>query len=697
MKPRTLSRLAWSIGTFSIALMISALVLMFVDRHVTLPAGAPDAGWNFSNVLNGAVNIAVPAIGLLLASRRPEHPIGWMFLAAGFTLGIGAFGLAYGVAALVAHPGSLPAGLALAWLGNWVSFIPLGVLAFLFLLFPTGHLRTPRWRPVARFMAGAFALLTAFILIYATAAWRHPFKQFSGGGPSGFLFVVLLAGALGASLVAIVVRFRGSVGDERLQLKWFATSAVLVVATFFASFFSNSSSTPPLLSVLQSLAFVLLWTAIGIAVLKYRLYEIDVVISRAVVYGSLAVFITLVYAGLVIGVGSLVGNRRNPLLSAIAAALVAVAFQPVRQRAGRLANRVVYGKRATPYEVLSDFAGRIAGTYSSEDVLPRMAQIVAAGTGAERVVVWLRVGNEFRAEAASDGSPEVAVLPVEGGASPSLPPGEVGVPVTQNGELLGTISIRMPRGEVLTSAGERLVSDVASQAGLVLRNVRLIEELRASRQRIVAAQDQERRKLERNIHDGAQQQLVALAVKANLAQSLARKDPERAEEMLSQLKVDAQDALENLRDLARGIYPPLLADQGLVAALIAQARKSPVPVTVEADGIGRFPQDAEAAVYFCTLEALQNVAKYAQASGATIHLSRTDGQLEFEVADDGVGFDQTARGYGTGTQGMADRLAALGGRLVVTSSPGAGTKVRGRVPATTSDPGHAPAHPARAG
>jgi len=680
MKPRTASRVAWSIGTFSIALMISALVLMFIDRHVALPEGAAGARWNFSNVLNVAVNIAVPAIGLLLASRRPEHPIGWMFLAAGFTLGIGAFGLAYGVTGLLVHPGSLPAGRALVWLGSWVGFIPLGVLAFLFLLFPTGHLRTPRWRPVARFMAGAFALVTAFILIFATAAWQHPFRQSSGGNLLGWLFVLPLVAALGASLVAIVVRFRGSVGEERLQLKWFATSAVLVVATFFASFFSTSSTTPPLISVLQSLAFVLLWTAIGIAVLKYRLYEIDVVISRAVVYGSLAVFITLVYAGLVIGIGSLVGNRRNPLLSAIAAALVAVAFQPVRQRAGRLANRVVYGKRATPYEVLSDFAGRIAGTYSSEDVLPRMAQIVAAGTGAERAVVWLRVGNEFRAEAASDGSPEVAVLPVEGGASPSLPPGEVGVPVTQNGELLGTISIRMPRGEALTSAGERLVSDVASQTGLVLRNVRLIEELRASRQRIVAAQDQERRKLERNIHDGAQQQLVALAVKANLAQSLARKDPERAEEMLSQLRADAQDALENLRDLARGIYPPLLADQGLAAALSAQARKAALPVEVSADGIGRYPQEAEAAAYFCCLEALQNIAKYAGASQAWVRLRAGDGELVFEVQDDGAGFDPAVTPMGSGLQNMADRLAALGGSVDVRSKPGSGTTVVGRVP-----------------
>jgi signal transduction histidine kinase len=202
----------------------------------------------------------------------------------------------------------------------------------------------------------------------------------------------------------------------------------------------------------------------------------------------------------------------------------------------------------------------------------------------------------------------------------------------------------------------------------------------------VAAQDAAARRLERNIHDGAQQQLVALAVKARLADSLVGRNDAKAHEMLAQVQSEAKDALENLRDLARGIYPPLLADQGLVAALQSQARKIPVPVRVEADGIGRFSQDAEAAVYFCTLEALQNVAKHAKASGATVHLSREDGHLDFEVADDGVGFDSTAKGYGTGTQGMADRLAALGGELVVTSSPGSGTKVRGRIPLSAPEP-----------
>ena len=206
-------------------------------------------------------------------------------------------------------------------------------------------------------------------------------------------------------------------------------------------------------------------------------------------------------------------------------------------------------------------------------------------------------------------------MPLDGGRPSRRFEARARCACSHRGELLGALTVTKPPVRAARPPTEdRLLADLAGQAGLVLRNVRLIEELRASRQRIVAAQDERARALERNIHDGAQQQLVALAVKLRLARSLAEKDPPKAAEMLDALQAEAVDALENLRDLARGIYPPLLADQGLAAALGAQARKSPVPVSVEADGVGRYPQDVEAAVYFCALEALQNIAKYADAS-----------------------------------------------------------------------------------
>ena len=213
--------------------------------------------------------------------------------------------------------------------------------------------------------------------------------------------------------------------------------------------------------------------------------------------------------------------------------------------------------------------------------------------------------------------------------------------------------------------------------------MRLIEELRESRRRIVTAQDERAKALERNLHDGAQQQLVALAVKQRLAETLVDRDPERAKAMLADIQTETQEALETLRDLARGIYPPLLADKGLAAALDAQARKAAVPVQVAADGVGRYPQELEAVAYFCCLEALQNVAKYANATRTVVRLSEDGGRLLFEVEDDGSGFDPDATRHGTGLQGMADRLDAVRGSLEVRSAPGRGTTVVGRVPIPT--------------
>ena len=681
MRILTARWVAGCIAAGSIALMAAALVLDYVDRDL-LPASM--TGWTFGSVSGQVVNLAVPVLGFVLASRRSANPIGWLFLTAGVVLALEAFGTQYGLRALVAAPGSLPAGRALAWLSNWLGMFSLVLLAFVFLLFPTGHLRSRRWRPAAWFMAAVFALAAVVSFVTATRYWSHPFNSFSSGIPvylTATFFLIVAAVVVGVT--ALVVRFARSSGEERLQLKWFAAAALLVVVTLIAGFVTNA----PVTIVLQNLAFVCLFAAIAIAVLKYRLYDIDIVISKAVLYGSLAVFITAVYAALVVGIGTLAGNTRSPLLTALAAAVVAVAFQPARQRAGRLANRVVYGRRATPYQVLSDFARRIGGTYAAEDVLPQMAQIMAAGTGATKVVIWLRVGDELHPEASSDGNPREGPLPVDGQVLPPLPDSQISVPVVHQGTLLGAISITMPKDEPLRPAGQQLVTDVASQAGLALANAGLIEDLRASRQRLVTAQDEARRRLERNIHDGAQQDLVALAIKLQLAETTVAADPAQTGPVFGELKAGAAGALENLRDLARGIYPPLLADLGLAAALNAQASKSLLPVTVEADGIGRFGQDTEAAVYFCCLEALQNTAKYAHATQARICLQAHNGTLQFTVSDDGTGYDARHTPTGSGLRNMADRLAALGGQLEIRSAPSRGTIITGHLPAPVTSSG----------
>jgi len=640
-----------------------------------------------------------PVVGYVVASRRPDNNVGWLMLGMGAYLGAFALLGTYGTYAIHGGPGGRDLGLILEALEQ-PSWLPIVVppATFLLLLFPDGHLPSPRWRWFA------WALGVALVLIYLAILFTP--GSIEGGTlprasnplgleplrpvlePALILLVAIPIGAIG-SLLSLVLRYRRAGGVERLQLRWLVSAAAFVAILYSLVFVLSANADwegagaagwQILLQNLAVFSFALIPTAIGVGILRHRLLDIDVVINRAVLFGALAVFITLVYVAIVVGVGALVGSQANPVLSAAAAAVVALAFQPARRRAQRVADRLVYGKRATPYEVLSEFSERVGQTYASEEVLPRMARALGEGTGAARADVWVRVGAELRSEARW---PQYAepLTPRDGSSAESdLSASSMFEPVRHHGDLLGALSIEKRPGESLSATEEKLVRHLAAQAGLVMRNLETIEQLRTSRLRLVAAQDEERRKLERNLHDGAQQQLVALTVKLRLFEQLAERDPAQARTIAAQLQGDVTEALEELRDLARGIYPPLLADKGLVAALESQARKSPVPVMIEADGLGRYAREAEAAVYFSCLEALQNVAKYASATGATVTLADGDGRLRFEVTDDGEGFDVAASSYGTGLQGIADRLAALDGQIEIRSTPGEGTTVAGVLP-----------------
>ncbi|MEO8477203.1 MAG: sensor histidine kinase [Actinomycetota bacterium] len=648
-----------------------------------------------------------PVIGYILAIRRPDNSVSWLMLAIGAALGLSAFIGSYASYAIHGGLGGPDLGAVLEALDQpmWIPIVAIPV-TFLLLLFPDGHLPSPRWRWFAWVVGGSMTIVFMAILLLPGKMTDSPFPDLEN--PLGIAalrpvlaaalvaLVMLPIGVIG-SLVSLVLRFRRSAGIERLQLRWLVTAAGTVAVLYaLALVFSfnyawGGSDTPRLLTILQGGAiasFGLIPIAIGISVLRYHLFDIDVVINRAVLLGAMAVFISAVYAAIVVGVGALVGTKASPLLSAAAAAVVALAFQPARRRAQRFADRLVYGHRATPYEVLSQFSERLGNAYATDELLTRMARVLAEGTGAARADVWVRIGDRLRAEAVwpEDGerpAPIVASTAGDGSVSSTA----MFEPVRHQGELLGALSITGRPGESITHNEEKLVRDLAAQAGLVMRNVALteqlmgtIEELRASRQRLVTAQDEGRRRIERNLHDGAQQQIVAIAVKLRLLGQLLDRDPGQANAMVADLQADATDALEQLRDLARGIYPPLLADRGLVAALEAQARKATVPIGVRSDGIGRYPQDTEAAVYFCALEALTNVAKYAVATSAEVSFSQADGELRFTVTDDGAGFDTATISYGTGLQGMADRLDAIGGALLVVSRPGEGTTVEGRIP-----------------
>jgi signal transduction histidine kinase len=628
--------------------------------------------------------LAFPVVGFVVLQKRPRNTLGWLMLAIGLPAAIPFQD--YAEYALVKGLPGATVGLALSEPG-WVPLI--GISGFLLLLFPDGHLPTPRWRWFA-WLCGIGLVLLSLAVLFGPGTFGdigHPEIQ----NPLGLHVLDLLGGwiyvttifaplVVVGGAVAVFRRLRRARDPvERQQLRWLAWAAVLIAGAYVFAFIpelifgSEQSNWNDVFASLAVASFVLIPVTIGIAILRYRLYDIDVVIRKTVVFAVLAVFIGAVYVGIVAAISVVVSAVSSTVASAIAAAVVALAIQPVRRWAQRTADRIVYGKRATPYEVLTEFGENLAETYGADDVLHRLARVLGEGVGAERARVWLgtdgtrRVVAAWPEEAESDGEDDV----VE--------------PVRHQGEVLGALSVAMPANDPIDDPRTELVTGLAAQAGLVLRNVGLVEDLRESRRRLVAAQDLERRKLERNIHDGAQQQLVALTVKLRLSRQLLDKDPARVDGMLEELGAETQQALEDLRDLARGIYPPLLADQGLGAALDAQARRSTVAVTVDADGVGRYPPEVEAAVYFSCLEALQNVAKYARAGAATVQLREAPGRLEFRIRDDGVGFDAGATSYGTGLQGMADRLAALGGTLAVSSTPGGGTTITGSLPVLPAD------------
>jgi signal transduction histidine kinase len=480
---------------------------------------------------------------------------------------------------------------------------------------------------------------------------------------------------------SLVVRYRRSDVDDRQRLKWF-TYAATTLGTIELGDAVMSVLPPDQVSGLQLpygvAEFVVTIgaaVAIAIAVLRHRLFDIDRIISRTTAYGALGALILAFYLGVVVGVGALVGagSPSRLLLSILATAVVAVAFQPARVRLQRLADRLLYGRRLTPYELLARFSAQLGQGMGFGDVLSEMARVLAEGTGSRGAAVWLREGDT---EVLAAGWPDGAAVTPAGATRMA--------PIQNHGEEFGRLVVQRP-GERLSPTEERLMDELALQAGLVVHNLRLatevrlrIEELRHSRARLVTAQDAERRRLERDLHDGAQQNLVSLRMKLGLAQALATGVP-KLEELLEQLQAEAGEALASVRALSRGVYPPLLESRGLASALSARARQVGIPVTVECTG-DRYAPEVEGATYFCCAEALQNLTKHARAQHASMRVWADSGALWFAVEDDGAGFLPPAAEGHQGLQNIRDRLEALGGALEVRSAPGRGTSVAGRLP-----------------
>ena len=696
LSDRARLRIGVTFGAASAGLSLASMITLFVS-------GDRDFLIEISGLVFGFMGLGFGVLTLVMIRSQPTNGAVWAIAWAGvfsalyvagaagaLVLSNGEFpGLTYEVFRELS-PSQRPRSAAFAiFFRFWTLYPAIWLpLTLGLLLFPDGKPPSRRWRWVGWWSVSAIVLGGVAAAISGNPWSTVPIWSSESTVP-GVLGSLMSAGFILASISAIVsvvslaVRYRRSSGVARSQIRWIALGGALLVAFIFVV--PNFETGGPATSGSEFIGVVAmsaLMASYGIAITKYRLYDIDIVISRTLTYAVLAAFITAVYALLVVGVGSLLGSGDEPNLglSITAVAVVAVAFEPLRNRVQHAANRLVFGKRSSPYEVLAEATSRLASTGSPEETLAQVTHLVAQGTGAVETVLWLTVGDQLHPHSATplDALGELRPVGIVGGAMPGLP-GEAVVPVRHRNELLGAIAITKPRGQSVTVADEKVLADVAAGSGLLLRNIGLnaelaerAEQLRVSRRRLVAAHDAERHRLERDLHDGAQQQVVALKVKLGIARTLAeREGVGKVAEIVADLADTTQAAVDAMRAVAHGIYPPLLEAEGLEVALTAVRRTFPVTVDIEFAGLVRYERSLEESVYFCVVEIITRVI---DGGASTISLSLNDSarSIDFEIRHDGVVGDLLA---------VEDRLDALEGWLR-TGSDSAGSFVSGAVPAT---------------
>jgi hypothetical protein len=391
----TLRILRWATGcvaVVSVALLAGAIALSYLDRHLV-----PASGWDFSSVFEEATFIAVPAVGFVLASRRPGNRVGWISLGAGLVLGLGFFCQRYGQHGLVAAPGSLPAARAAAWFVNLAWQIPAAGLVFILLVFPTGRLRSRRWRPAAWFVVAVFTLDVAGQVVRASRVWADPFAAPGAGWYPGLrtAILILVPAALLLGAAAVAVRFAQSSGEERLQLKWFAMAALLVVAAIIPLALAPQIGLSPaaasaavsVLKVVFCLALVGLYAAIAVAVLKYRLYDIDRVISRTVAYAIVTGVLAGVYAGLVL-LATQVFRVHAPVAVAAATLAAAALFSPVRRRVQQRVDRRFNRARYDAGQTVAAFAARLKDAVDLDTICQDLGSVVQTALEPAYVSVW---------------------------------------------------------------------------------------------------------------------------------------------------------------------------------------------------------------------------------------------------------------------------------------------------------------------
>ena len=417
----------------------------------------------------------------------------------------------------------------------------------------------------------------------------------------------------------------------------------------------------------------------------------------------MAVLVLAVYALVVVGGSALLFGQASPslVLSVLATAIVAIAFEPVRRRVGRILAKALHQDRLEPYQVLSRFSSTVTGQYPAEELPARVARVLAEGTGTDRAEVWLSIHGSLELAAswpADSSGAATALAPVltiaQTGSAPGIVAqgGRRSLAVRERGELLGALSVHVRGEQQLTPVEERLFAGLAAQSGLMFRVTSLrtelqrelddlgqrTGELRRARRDLLSRQDAERQRLERNIHDGAQQEVIALLVNLRLIQTLLTRNPERARALLADQAAAAGATISTLTQLSRGLYPRLLTDAGPVAALRSTVASGPIPVELTADDLPRLATETEAGVYFCALEAVQNATKHSAADHISIDIQRTSDNLVLTVTDDGRGFEPgPSRG---GLSNIRDRIESLRGSVRITSAPGHGTTVVAVIP-----------------
>jgi two-component system, NarL family, sensor kinase len=661
------ARLAWWLCAVALAMMLAHLVVITILARsgTVLPPGfAPPA----IQAIEVVGFLGAPILGGFIAAHRPQNLYGWLWSAIGLSLGVNFLAIGYGTYALVVEPGALPGGLAAAWVARVTTEVALRLLPFVFLLFPNGRLPSGRWRPVAWAAALVGVAQVVIVAVRPGPSYDFPFVdnpvRFTGTTGeliewlfvSDFANVVALANGLTLllSVVSLVVRFRRTRGQERQQLKWLAAVGVvwlgLLVVIGFLFGYSRLWD-----AVIWAVLASAMYAAIGIAVLKHRLYDIDVLLNRTLVYGLLTAGGVGVYVGVVKSAEWLLREGAGLGGSLLATAVIAVGFAPVRDRLQRWVDRRLYGDRHDPVRAMARLGERLRDAPSGVpggDVLAGVLQGVCE---------TLRLPSaSLRVE---DGV-EVASFGRQAAASESIP-------LEHEGQRVGALLVGVRSGEDALGAADRQVLEVlAAPVAVALHAVLLSQELQRSRERLVAAREEERRRLRRDLHDGLGPILTAVTLKADAARSVLATAPDRTDGLLAELRGDANQAIGDLRRVIYDLRPAALDELGLLGALSQQVDRfgrQGLSITLHAPpALPVLPAAVEVAAYRIITEALTNVARHAHAHHATITVA-IDGDLRLAVQDDGAASTTNGDGWrpGTGLQSMNERVAEVGGTLEV--------------------------------